>query len=99
MDELIKYTLLFDIYKSLLSDKQRSTFKDYYFENLTIEEIAKNNHVSKNAISKMLKTIKVSLDEYEEKLHFLEYLQSLQREFKNEKRILNRIDKYDNIIM
>lgn len=99
MDELIKYTRLFDIYKGLLSIKQVETFKDYYFENLTIEEIAENKKISKNAVSKTLMTVKRALDEYEEKLHFSKYMGELQKEFKNEEDILNRINKYDNIIL
>ncbi len=99
MDELIRYTRLFDIYKGLLSDKQAETFKDYYFENLTIEEIAENRGISKNAISKTLMAVKKALDEYEEALHFSKYMSELQNEFKNEEDILNRINKYDNIVL
>ncbi len=99
MDELIKYSRLFDIYRGLLSSKQVETFKDYYFENLTIEEIAESKGISKNAVSKMLMTVKRALDEYEGALHFSKYMSEIQNEFKNEEDILNRINKYDNIVL
>ncbi len=38
MEEVLYYSELFDIYKDLLTEKQMATFRDYYFENLTIEE-------------------------------------------------------------
>lgn len=47
MEEMIHYTGLFDLYGGLLTKKQKSTFQDYFEENLTIEEIANNNGVSK----------------------------------------------------
>ena len=65
MDELNYLTSLYDYYKNLLTDKQRSYFEDYYFDNLLMDEIAENNNVSKNAVSKSLIEVKEKLIEYE----------------------------------
>ena len=62
------YTNLFDYYCNLLSSKEIEYFKDYYFENLSLQEIADNHNVSRNAISKSLKTTKEKLDYYESNL-------------------------------
>lgn len=97
MEEFLHYNALFDIYKDLLTEKQKCTFIDYFFENLTIEEIAANNGVSKNAVSKSLKNIKKCLDDYEDKIRFLEYKTMLRDEFKSDEIILQRISKYDTI--
>lgn len=99
MDDFIYYSELFDLYKNMLTKKQRKTFKDYFFENLTLEEIAENEGVSKNAISKTIKNIKKLLNDYEDALHLKEYLINIKDEFKNELDILHRLEKYDNIIM
>lgn len=99
MEELVYYSELFDIYKGVLTEKQVEVFEDYFFENLTIEEIAKNKNVSKNAISKSILSIKKILDSSEEKMHVLEYMNKLKSEFKDDKDILIRIEKYDNIIL
>lgn len=99
MDEIIHYTRLFDFYKGLFTEHQIATFKEYFFENLTLDEIAENNGTSKNAISKTIKGVKESLDEYERVLHFSEYNRKIKLEFKNEEDILKRIEKYDNIIL
>lgn len=59
---------LFDYYKELLTDKQKQIFMDYYFDNLTLQEISENNLVSRNAIHKQLKDVINKLEEYEKKL-------------------------------
>ena len=65
----IYYVELFDYYGELFTDKQKEYFKDYYFNNLTLQEIALNNNVSRNAIHKNLKDIIKKLDYYESKLN------------------------------
>jgi len=65
----LKYSYLFDYYSELLTDKQKEYFTDYYFNNLTLQEIADNNNVSKNAVHKNIKDILSKLDYYEEKLN------------------------------
>ncbi len=98
MEEMIHYTGLFDLYGGLLTKKQKSTFQDYFEENLTIEEIANNNGVSKNAVSKTIKGIKESLDEYERNICMKKYIDSIKREFEQEEDVLIRLAKYDNIV-
>ena len=68
MEDLLYYTCLFDYYKDLFTKTKQDYFIDYYFNNLTQEEIAENYKVSKNAVSKTLKEVKEKLDYYEEKL-------------------------------
>ena len=65
----IKYTYLFDYYGELFTDKQKEYFEDYYFNNLTLQEIADNNNISRNAVHKILKDMLKKLDYYEEKLN------------------------------
>ena len=65
----LNYVYLFDYYGELLTCKQREYFKDYYFNNLTLQEIADNNNVSRNAVHKNIKEILSKLDYFEEKLN------------------------------
>ena len=69
MDDILYLSTLYDYYKELLTDKQKSYFEDYYFDNLTMEEIAENNQISKNAVSKTIIEVKDKLEEYEKALH------------------------------
>ena len=65
MDELVYYNELFDYYGELLTTKQKDYFKFYYFDNLSLSEIAEENKISRNAVSKTLKEVKEKLDSYE----------------------------------
>ena len=68
MDNVLKYTKLFDYYGNLLTEKEQIYFKDYYFENLSLSEIAQNYNVSRNAVHKQIKSCEIKLEQYEEKL-------------------------------
>ena len=68
MEELVHYTLLYDIYGSLLTDKQKEYFEDYYFKNLSLSELASKYNISRNAIHKQIKETIKRLENYEAKL-------------------------------
>lgn len=68
MEELVHYTLLYDIYGSLLTDKQKEYFEDYYFKNLSLSELATKYNISRNAIHKQLKETIKRLENYEDNL-------------------------------
>ncbi len=69
MDEREYIITLYEYYGNLLTLKQQTYFEDYYFDNLTMEEIAENDSISKNAVSKQLINIKNKLYYYEEILN------------------------------
>lgn len=71
MDEINKLIILYDYYGELLSDSQREYFIDYYFNNLSLGEIADNINISRNAIHKQIKSAEKKLKEYEEKLKII----------------------------
>ena len=72
MIEQDKLIILFDYYEELLTDSQKNYFIDYYFNNLSLAEIAENENVSRNAVSKDLKLTKEKLVNYEDKLKLYE---------------------------
>ncbi|MBQ3021209.1 MAG: transcriptional regulator [Bacilli bacterium] len=69
MEEREYIIALYEYYGKLLTLKQQSYFEDYYYDNLTMEEIAINDSVSKNAVSKQLISIKDKLISLEEILN------------------------------
>lgn len=71
MEDVIYYNNLYDLYGNLLTNKQKNYFEDYYFNNLSLSEMAENYDVSRNAISKQLHNIVSKLIDYEEKLQLL----------------------------
>ncbi len=68
----VRLNILFDYYGELLTDKQQNFFKDYYFDNLTLQEIADNYEISRNAVHKTLGVIIEKLEYYEKKLNLYE---------------------------
>ena len=77
---------LYDVYKELLTEKQRDYFESYYYNDMSLSEIAEISSVSRNAVFSSLKQIETILAEYEEKI-------SLSK--KNEK-LQTIIAKYEN---
>lgn len=59
---------LYDFYSELLTNKQRAYFEEYYFDDLSIGEIAQNYELSRNAIYDQLKKTCEKLLDFEEKL-------------------------------
>lgn len=64
----VRLGILFDYYGDLLTERQQAFFKDYYFDNLTLQEIADNNGISRNAVHKTLGVISQKLEYYEKTL-------------------------------
>ena len=79
----LRYSILFDYYGELFTDKQKEYFTDYYFNNLTLQEIADNNNVSRNAVHKNIKDILQKLDYYEEKLNLYNNKQKIEKLIEN----------------
>ena len=68
MDRIVYLNLLYDCYKDMFTDKQQLYFESYYWENLSLGEIAENNNVSRNAIHNQLKIMDEKLIDLENKL-------------------------------
>lgn len=79
----IHYVELFDYYGNLFTEKQKEYFIDYYFNNLTLQEIAENNDVSKNAVHKNIKDIIKKLDYYESKLKLYDNKKKIEKLIEN----------------
>ena len=60
--------ILYDYYSELFNEKQREYFEEYYFNNLSLSEIAESLNVSRNAVHKALQSVEEKLNFFEEKL-------------------------------
>ncbi len=78
--------ILYDYYGELLSNDNRKYFEDYYFDNLSLSEIAENNDISRNAVHKHIKSTEEKLMFYEEKLKLYE----------KDKKVRQKISKIDD---
>ncbi len=86
---------LYDIYKDLLTDKQREYFQNYYFEDLTLQEASDELNVSKQIISKTILQVTNKLKKYESTLHLNKIYNVLTviRENTTDENIKKELDK------
>lgn len=95
MKKEVYLTILFDYYESLLKETDKKIFKDYYFDNLSLQEVAESYLLSRNAVHKRLKKIEKDLLNYENNLKLYEKEQKILSIIKNKedqekiKKILN----------
>lgn len=81
MDELNKTETLGDLYAmygSLLTQGQQDYFEDYYYDDLSLGEIADNHRVSRQAVYDNLKRSSKALQKYEDKLGLLATFNELE---------------------
>lgn len=85
---------LYDLYSNLLTEKQKDYFENYYFDDLSISEIAINYNISRNGVYDQLKRVENSLIEYEAKLKLaykISKIESLDEKDLNKDNILSII--------
>lgn len=93
MIEREKLIELYDLYKNVLTLKQREYFEYYYFEDMSLSEISENLIVSKSIVGKTIKIVENKLKEYEKFLHLNE-ISDLIINSRNK----DLINKFNNII-
>lgn len=93
MDRVVYLNLLYDLYKDLFTEKQQMYFESYYWENLSLREIAENNNVSRNAVHNQIKIIEERLDELESILKLNEKKEKIISKLENkiDKELLEEI--------
>ena len=72
MKELLKQSRLYDFYGELLTESQREILEMYYFEDLSLSEIAETRGTSRAAVHDLIRRSEAKLEGYEEKLHLVE---------------------------
>ena len=87
MDKNVKISILCEIYGKLLTEKQLEILTDYYNNDLSLSEIAENNHITRQAVSDIIKKGENKLFDLEEKLLIMEKM------MKQVEKILNHVRK------
>ena len=91
MDRTFKITLLYDLYKYTLTEKQGAAIEMYHFENLSITEISEILKISRAAVHDILKRTEQYLETIESKVKYLDYQMTLHKKTKEIKEILDDI--------
>lgn len=80
LEDNLKYSLLTELYKNLLTQKQQKLLKDFLDNNLSISELAGEYNSSRQAVNDLLKRTFKVLDDYELKLNLLAKFQAIKEE-------------------
>ncbi len=91
MEERLYLISLYDLYGNLLTNKQKTYFEEYYFDNLSLSEMSEIYSVSRSAISKSLNEIATKLKNLEDKLKIYSKLSEVSNLIKD-KKILAKIE-------
>ena len=64
----LENTILFDVYGSLLTEKQRETLEFYYNDDLSLGEISEETGITRQGVMNCIKTSEARLAELEEQM-------------------------------
>lgn len=70
---------LYELYKNLLTDREKEYFEYYYFEDYSLNEIAEVYDVSKSYVSKFLNQISEEIISFENKLSLYNKRQKIKK--------------------
>ena len=68
------YSLLYDYYGALLTERQREVFELYYEKDLSLSEVAENLKISRQAVQRAFKKAGEELEGFQEKLGLVKEL-------------------------
>ena len=72
MEKDWEFIELFELYKDLLTEKQRELFSSHYLFDLSLAEIAEPDGNTRQSVYAVVKMVKKKLDEYENLFHLKE---------------------------
>lgn len=111
METKLEQAYLYDFYGELLNVRQRKVYEDFFFNDLSLSEIAADEGISRQGVHDLIKRCSKALEEYENKLHLVEKflyikdkvgaIQELTRSYdeKNQVTIRAEIEKISNEIL
>ncbi|MBR5227213.1 MAG: DNA-binding protein [Clostridia bacterium] len=94
MEKNVELTLIYEIYKELLTDNMRDVFEMYYYSDLSLREIGEEKQISYQAVNDTLKKAEKAIYEYENKLNLSKIKQNitkLNNKLNNENVDLNEV--------
>lgn len=96
MEKNVKISILNQFYGKLLTQKQYEIINDYYNNDLSLSEIAENNHITRQAVRDILKKGEKKLFEYEEKLEFMKRMLNQEKKIEKVLAELTKIQENDS---
>lgn len=86
VEKFLEVTYLYDFYHQLLTDKQQELLSVYYFDDLSLGEIATQHQISRQSVFDTIKKAEQKLLDFEQKL-------GLWEKYKRQEEILTDMEK------
>lgn len=86
MSKDLNYAMLLDCYGDLLTDKQRDIMQLYYYEDLSLSEIAENENITRQGVHDAIKHAEQYLTGFEEKVGFVKKMNQYRTVIENIKK-------------
>lgn len=90
-EDRIRFGSLYEIYGALLTLRQQTCLRLYFYEDYSLGEIAVELQVSRQAVSDLLKRVEQTLEEYEKLLGFLQKQQQEEKLLKEAAALLKNL--------
>ena len=95
-EKKIRVGRLYDFYGSLLTEKQQKIMEQYFYDDLSLGEIAESEGISRQAVYDLLKRAEQTLEHYEEKLHILQKDEDLRFQLRSALNLLEACRREDS---
>jgi len=97
MKDLVDNGLLYDFYGELLTEHQRNIYESAVYDDLSLNEIALENGISRQGVHDLIKRCTSTMEGYEDKLHMVKRFKQISASAQKLKDISNQedIDKDD----
>lgn len=69
MPKNMEFALLYDFYGDMLTEKQRNVIELYYEDDLSLAEIAQDQHITRQGVRDSIKRAEAQMLEMEDRLH------------------------------
>lgn len=91
MSKNLEMTLLLDFYGQMLTPKQRDVMELYYYEDLSLAEIAEHEHITRQGVHDFIRRSEQILSEFEQKLALAEKFVRLNSALENIRQMADEI--------
>ncbi len=79
MERIVEQGILYDFYGSLLTGHQRAVYEQVVYQDMSLNEIAEEEGISKQAVSDLVKRTTAQMQAYEEKLGMIRKSRELKK--------------------
>ena len=99
MPKNLKVAELLDIYGNLLNEKQRTSLEFYYYDDLSLSEIAENIGVSRQGVRDVIKRAESFLFFAEQELKLLEKREAFLKTVNQIKELDDKSNELDKLVL